>query len=120
MLSFRPEEDYMKELKRMIVVLLIAIMAISGTMIVRKELRLKQEAQDFAAIQAAMSETEIVPETQPEPATEEEGGDEPTEPDYEPSEKLKTIMEEYPDCIGYISIDGTKISYPIMQNADNE
>lgn len=120
MFSFRPEEDYMKELKRMIVVLLIAIMAISGTMIVRKELRLKQEAQDFAAIQAAMSETEIVPETQPEPATEEEGGDEPTEPAYEPSEKLKTIMEEYPDCIGYISIDGTKISYPIMQNADNE
>lgn len=31
-------------------ILLVAIMAISGTMIVRKNLRLKQEAQEFAAI----------------------------------------------------------------------
>ena len=110
----------MKNLKRMIMVILVAIMAISGTMIVKKNLRLKQEAQDFAAIQAAMSETEIVPETQPEPATEEEGGDEPTEPAYEPSEALRALMEKYPDCIGYITIEGTKVDLPIMQNADNE
>lgn len=110
----------MKNLKRMIMVLLVAIMAISGTMIVKKNLRLKQEAQDFAAIQAAMSETEIVPETQPEPATEEEGGDEPTELAYEPSEALRALMEKYPDCIGYITIEGTKVDLPIMQNADNE
>ena len=70
----------MKNLKKMIMVLLVAIMAISGTMIVRKNLRLKQEAQEFAAIQAAMSETETAPETQPEPAKEEEDGDKPTEP----------------------------------------
>lgn len=120
MLSFRPKEDYMRNLKKMIMVLLIAIMAISGTMIIKKNLRLKQEAQEFAAIQAAMSETETVPETQPEPAKEEEDGDEPTEPAYEPSEQLTALMERYPDCIGYISIEGTKVSYPIMQNADNE
>lgn len=111
----------MKNLKKMIVVLLIAIMAISGTMIIKKDLRLKQEAQDFAAIQAAMSETETVPETQPEPAKEkEENGDEPTEPAYEPSEALRNLMEKYPDCIGYITIEGTKVDLPIMQNADNE
>lgn len=110
----------MKNLKMMIMVLLIAIMAISGTMIIKKNLRLKQEAQDFAAIQAAMSETETVPETQPEPVKEEEDGDEPTEPAYEPSEQLTALIERYPDCIGYISIEGTKISYPIMQNEDNE
>lgn len=110
----------MKNLKMMIMVLLIAIMAISGTMIIKKNLCLKQEAQDFAAIQAAMSETETVPETQSEPATEEEDGDEPTELAYEPSEQLIALMEQYPDCIGYISIEGTKVSYPIMQNEDNE
>ena len=110
----------MKSLKKMIMVLLIAIMAISGTMIARKNLRLKQEAQDFAAIQAAMSETETVPETQPEPVEEKKDEDEPTEPAYEPSETLKTLMEQYPDCIGYITIEGTKVAYPIMQNEDNE
>ena len=112
----------MKNLKKAIMVLLIAIMAISGTMIVKKSLRLKQEAQDFAAIQAAMSETETVPEMQPEPAKEAEkkDGDEPAEPAYEPSEQLTALMEQYPDCIGYISIEGTKVSYPIMQNEDNE
>ena len=68
MLNFRPKEDYMKTMKKMIMILLVAIMAISGTMIVRKNLRLKQEAQEFAAIQAAMSEAETAPETQPEPA----------------------------------------------------
>ena len=82
----------MKSLKKMIMVLLVAIMAISGTMIVKKNLRLKQEAQDFAAIQAAMSETETVPETQPEPAEEKKDEDEPTEPAYEPSETLRTLM----------------------------
>ena len=121
MLSFRSKEENMRNLKRTIMVLLIAIMAISGTMIARKNLRLKQEARDFAAIQAAMSETETVPETQPEPAKEEkEDGAEPTEPAYEPSETLKTLMEQYPDCIGYITIEGTKVAYPIMQNEDNE
>lgn len=120
MLSFRPKEDYMRNLKKMTMVLLIAIMAISGTMIIKKNLRLKQEAQEFAAIQAAMSETETVPETQPEPAKEEKDEDEPTELAYEPSEQLIALMEQYPDCIGYISIEGTKISYPIMQNEDNE
>lgn len=110
----------MKTMKKMIMILLVAIMAISGTMIVRKNLRLKQEAQEFAAIQAAMSETETAPETQPEPAKEEEDGDKPTEPAYEPSGQLTALMEQYPDCIGYISIEGTKISYPIMQNEDNE
>ena len=120
MLNFRPKEDYMKTMKKMIMILLVAIMAISGTMIIKKNLRLKQEAQDFAAIQAAMSETETVPETQPEPAKEEKDEDEPTELAYEPSEQLIALMEQYPDCIGYISIEGTKISYPIMQNEDNE
>lgn len=61
----------------------------------------------------AMSETETAPETQPEPAKEEEDGDKPTEPAYEPSGQLTALMEQYPDCIGYISIEGTKISYPI-------
>ena len=120
MLSFRSKEENMRNLKRTIMVLLIAIMAISGTMIARKNLRLKQEARDFAAIQAAMSETKTVPETQPEPATEEEDGDKSTEPAYEPSGQLTALMEQYPDCIGYISIEGTKVSYPIMQNEDNE
>ena len=110
----------MKGIKRVIMVLLVVIMAVSGTMIVRKQMRLKQEAQEFAAIQDAMSETETVPETQSEPAEEKKDENKPTEPAYEPSEELKAIMEAYPDCIGYISIEGTKVAYPVMQNEDNE
>lgn len=100
--------------------LLTIIMMVSGVMIVKKELSLKKEAEQYQAIQEAMTKTAV--ETVAAEVPEETSADEDVVPEtvYEPSAELKTLMETYPDCIGYISIEGTKVSYPIMQNADNE
>lgn len=114
----------MKKLKGIIMALLAIIMVVSGVMTIRKQLSLKKEAEQYRAIQEAMAEAATEAETTMavEEAPEENTADEITEPEtvYEPSAELKTLMETYPDCIGYISIEGTKVSYPIMQNADNE
>lgn len=101
--------------------LLAIIMVVSGVMVVKKQLSLKKEAEQYQAIQKAMTETVAETESVVDETPEETLADE-TVPEtvYEPSAELTTLMETYPDCIGYISIEGTKVSYPIMQNADNE
>ena len=113
----------MKKMKMVIMVLLVIIMAISGAMTIKKEFSLRKEAEQYQAIQEAMAQAateaeSIVAETPEEDVV----ADKTVKPEtaYEPSAELRTLMETYPDCIGYISIEGTKIAYPIMQNADNE
>ena len=102
--------------------LLAIIMVVSGAMVAKKELSLRKEAERYQAIQEAMTETVAETEAVATEAPEGTSADEDAVPEtvYEPSTELKTLMETYPDCIGYISIEGTKVSYPIMQNADNE
>lgn len=50
----------------------------------------------------------------------------PTETDSEPEPSLLSVREKYAevfaqneDCIGWISIDGTPIDYPVMQSKEN-
>lgn len=100
-------------------VLLIAIMAISGTMII-KEPASQTGGAGLCGDPGCNVRDRNCPGDTAGTRKEEEDGDEPTEPAYEPSGQLTALMEQYPDCIGYISIEGTKISYPIMQNEDNE
>jgi len=35
-------------------------------------------------------------------------------------EQVLAIQKVYPDCIGYITVSGTKISYPIMKTTNND
>ena len=35
-------------------------------------------------------------------------------------EQVYAIQSQYPDCIGYITVSGTKISYPIMKGKNND
>lgn len=96
--------------------ILAIIMLVSGIMMVKRSAELHREAAQFEAVQMTVKETvaESIPET--EAAEGKEDGEEA----YQPSKELVSLMEQYPDCIGYISIEGTNINYPVMQNEDNE
>lgn len=62
-----------------------------------------------------LQQVTIVPETAPTEATQnesEEPGEKPVLPEY------AALLEENPDLVGWISIEGTDISYPVMQSPE--
>ena len=88
-----------------------ALFLFSGIMLYRQYADEKQSAEAFDKI-AALVEDETPP------------ADEPQE--TEPPQQLQTAFEKYAavyeqnsDFVGWISIDGTRIDYPVMQTIDN-
>lgn len=90
----------------------------------RQNLALENEKKAFAEIQEQVSQAASEPETVPTTTgkeTETESEPETGEPPgYEPPQFLEELLADYPDCIGYLDVEGTQIHYPIMQNEDNE
>lgn len=111
----------MPTMKKILIAILALIMIVSGAITVKRNLEVKKENDKFSEIQA-----EMIPEISEPVVTEEteKSAEEETEPapasTYEAPQALLELLEEYPDCIGYIDIEGTNIHYPIMQNEDNE
>ena len=111
----------MPKMKKILIAILALIMIVSGAITVKRNLEVKKENDKFSEIQA-----EMIPEISEPVVTEEteKSAEEETEPapasTYEAPQALLELLEEYPDCIGYIDIEGTNIHYPIMQNEDNE
>ena len=93
--------------RRLLIILLILVMAVSGTMTVRQWLQDKKVQEQYESL------AEEVQDTTQAPAETQE-----TEPEEEPYvspidfDKLK---EENPDTIGWIRVSGTNIDYPIVQ-----
>lgn len=100
-------------LRKIVIVILAAIMCVSGFLMVHRNLELKKEELKYARLQESMLETAAN-------VAEETEGREEEDPAYEPPQALLDIMAEYPDCIGWIDIEGTNVHYPVMQNEDNE
>ncbi len=98
--------------RRLLIILLILVMAVSGTMTVRQWLQDKKVQEQYESL------AEEVQDTTQAPAETQE-----TEPEEEPYvspidfDKLK---EENPDTIGWIRVPGTNIDYPIVQGEDND
>ena len=93
--------------------LLSAAVVLSGVKI-HSELKERQkEKKDFASI----AEIAKLPMTE---APAESVTDAETEPSAEPTEQpvaghnIQALIAENADCIGWLSIDGTNISYPVM------
>lgn len=93
--------------------LLSAAVVLSGVKI-HSELKERQkEKEDFAAV----AEITELPMTK---APAESVTDAETEPSAEPTEQpvaghnIQALIAENADCIGWLSIDGTNISYPVM------
>ena len=94
--------------------LLLSAAAVLAGVNIYSELREQQkEKEDFAAF-AEIAELPMT-ETPAESVTDAE-----TEPSAEPTEQpaaehnIQALIAENSDCIGWLSIDGTNISYPVM------
>lgn len=101
------------------VALLVAMMLVSGTMVARYLIDSRQQKQiyDDLAAQVARSRTEVTQETAPDiPSLSESVPAVPTEPTILP--EYAGLYGENPDLVGWLTIDGTPIHYPVMQSPD--
>lgn len=93
--------------------LLSAVAVLAGVNIYSELKERQKEKEDFAAV-AEIAELPMT-EASAESVTEME-----TEPSAEPTEQpaaernIQALIAENSDCIGWLSIDGTNISYPVM------
>lgn len=93
--------------------LLSAVAVLSGVKIYSELKEQQKEKEDFAAV----AEIAELPMTE---APAESVTDTETEPSTEPTEQpaadrnIQALIAENGDCIGWLSIDGTNISYPVM------
>lgn len=94
--------------------LLLSAAAVLSGVKIHSELKVRQkEKKDFASV----AEIAKLPMTET-PA--ESVADAETEPSAEPTEQpvaghnIQALIAENADCIGWLSIDGTNISYPVM------
>lgn len=93
-----------------------ALFLFSGVMLVRQYADQKQSAEAFDQVAALIQE-----EPAPTETTDESGQEEtlPTEESTQPLTAYETYAAVYaqnPDFVGWISIDGTNINYPVMQS----
>lgn len=107
-----------KKQKIMIVgaVLFAALFLFSGIMLAWQYADGKQSADAFDAVADL-----IQPVGTPQPGTVPGIGDATEEPDPEliALEKYAAVHEQNTDFVGWISIDGTNINYPVMQTIDS-
>lgn len=78
---------------------LICLAGLSGSIFLKEKRMAWEEEKEFIQVQKLLAEAEK---------------------DEEKLSALTVLTQEYPECIGYLEIRDTRISYPIMQNSDNE
>ena len=84
-----------------------ALFLFSGVMLYRQYADEKQSAEAFDNI-AALVQDETPPADEPQET-------EPPQPEQTAFEKYAAVYEQNSDFVGWISIDGTNIDYPVMQ-----
>ena len=90
-----------------------ALFLFSGVMLYRQYADEKQSTESFESIAA------LVQEDKPQAETD-DTQEEPTDlPEQTAFEKYAAVYEQNSDLVGWISIDGTRIDYPVMQTIDN-
>ena len=96
----------------------LALALASGGMLLDQYLDAKNSAETFDTLAEKIVEVT-------EPAAPDEETTEPSEEDLALQEtelaqqKYSALFEQNPDFIGWISIDGTNVNYPVMQTPDN-
>lgn len=88
-----------------------ALFLFSGFMLYRQYADEKQSAEAFRNI-SALVEIETPPADEPQETA-------PVQPEQTAFEKYVAVYEQNSDFVGWISIDGTNIDYPVMQTIDN-
>ena len=104
----------MRMLKIFLILLLSALVAISGYKIYKEVTTQQKEIEKFDELQEIVEEIPDNTETKNEAISTEE----PTEI-IEKSRNLAPLFERNSDCIGWICIPETNINYPVMHTPDN-
>ena len=105
-------------------VLFTALFLFSGIMAMRQYKDTKQSAEAFNAVADLVKPAPTPVPSSVEDATGEDGKDTPAS--YEPAQELTAydkyaaVYEQNSDFIGWISIEDTKINYPVMQTPGNK
>lgn len=105
-------------------VLFTALFLFSGIMAMRQYKDTKQSAEAFNAVADLVKSAPTPVPSSVEDATGEDGTDTPAS--YEPAQELTAydkyaaVYEQNSDFIGWISIEDTKINYPVMQTPGNK
>lgn len=106
--------------KKIITIALISVFAVcaifTGMMAYWQWDDQQQSKNDFNALAELIVEETPVPEQTPAPEEEPEAEPDERELAYE---KYKALYEQNDDFVGWISIDGTAINYPVMQSIDS-
>ena len=76
----------------------------------------QQSKDDFSALAQLVAEEPAVPEQTPAPTDEPESEPDERELAYE---KYKALYEQNNDFVGWITIEGTAINYPVMQSVNS-
>ena len=107
----------MRKLNIFLILLLSALLVISGYMI-WKEVSLQQkEKNEFDKIIEIVKNTEKT--TDLETHTDDKTGDESQTVETVQSRNLNPLFEMNSDCVGWIYIEGTNINYPVMHTPNS-
>ncbi len=107
----------MRKLNIFLILLLSALLVISGYMI-WKEVSLQQkEKNEFDKIIEIVENTDKT--TDLETHTDDKTGDESQTVETVQSRNLNPLFEMNSDCVGWIYIDGTNINYPVMHTPNS-
>lgn len=107
----------MRKLNIFLILLLSALLVISGYMI-WKEVSLQQkEKNEFDKIIEIVKNTEKT--TDLETHTDDKTGDESQTVETVQSRNLNPLFEMNSDCVGWINIEGTNINYPVMHTPNS-
>jgi len=105
-------------------VLFTALFLFSGIMAMRQYKDTKQSAEAFNAVADLVKPAPTPVLTSVEDATGEDGTDTPASyvpaPELTAYDKYAAVYEQNSDFIGWISIEDTKINYPVMQTPGNK
>ena len=94
----------MKTITKIILVILILALLVSGGLFLREQINLKQSEKQFDEIHDLINTGD---------------GDDTPETPIAPMEKYGAIFEKNEDFIGWIKIDGTNIDYPVVYTPGN-
>lgn len=98
--------------------LLAALCLVFSFMAYRQYADAKESAEAFDNIAALVVEDTLPEMTEPDVIPDGEGTAEEQEPQISAYEKYSAVQEQNSDFVGWISIAGTNINYPVMQTID--
>ena len=90
-----------------------ALFLFSGFMLCREYLDQKQSAEAFEEVAELVKEEPVLP------ALELESEQEPVQEEVTAFDKYADMYAQNSDLVGWVSIPGTRIDYPVMQTKDN-